>query len=76
MKRLISSIVVLLGLGLLAPPAHAQTGTARGVVLDEHGEPLADATVRMESLGSIARQYETKTNKKGEFTRVGLRAGP
>ena len=76
MKRAVSSILVLLGLGLLAPLAHGQTGAARGKVLDEQGQPIADARVLMESLGSIARQYETKTNKKGEFTRVGLRPGP
>lgn len=76
MKRALPSILVLLGLGLLAPPAHAQTGAARGMVLDEKGQPVADASVRMESLGGIARQLETKTNKKGEFTQVGLRPGP
>jgi tetratricopeptide (TPR) repeat protein len=76
MKRVVSSILVLLGLGLLAPPARAQTGAARGVVLDEQGQPIAGASVRLESLGSIARQYDTETNKKGEFTRVGLLPGP
>lgn len=76
MKRALSSILVVLGLGLLALPAQAQTGTARGLVLDEEGQPIADASVVLESLGDIARKYETKTNKKGEFTRVGLRAGP
>ena len=76
MKRAVVSILVLLGLGLLALPAHAQTGAARGKVLDEEGQPVADASVRMDSLGEIARKYETKTNEKGEFTRVGLRPGP
>ncbi len=76
MKRAVLLILVLLGLGLLALPAHAQTGTVRGMVLDEEGQPIADASVRMESLGDLSRQYETKTNEKGEFTRVGMRPGP
>ena len=76
MKRALQSVVCLLGIGLLAPLANAQTGAARGTVLDEKGQPVAGASVRMESLGGIARQFETKTNKKGEFTQVGLRPGP
>jgi tetratricopeptide (TPR) repeat protein len=76
MKRSLPSVLVLLVLGLLAPLAWAQTGAARGSVLDEKGQPVADASVRMESLGSVARQFDTKTNRKGEFTQVGLRPGP
>ena len=76
MKRSLPSALVLLVLGLLAPLAHAQTGAARGTVLDEKGQPVADAGVRMEFLGPVARQFDTKTNKKGEFTQVGLPAGP
>ena len=58
------------------PSAHAQTGAARGVVLDEQGEPSPTPPWGWSPGASIARQYETKTNKKGEFSRVGLRAGP
>ena len=46
------------------------------MVQDEEGQPIADASVRLESLGSIALKYEATTNEKGEFTRVGMRAGP
>jgi tetratricopeptide (TPR) repeat protein len=76
MKRALPPTLFLLGLGLLAPLAQAQTGAARGTVVDEQGQPVADASVRMEFLGGITRQFETKTNKKGEFTQVGLRPGP
>jgi tetratricopeptide (TPR) repeat protein len=66
------------GLGfvlLAAPQAFAQTGTARGKVLDEQGQPLADAQVVIEYQGGVTRKVETKSNKKGEYTQVGLTPG-
>ena len=76
MKRLLIAGSFLLGFALLAAPAHAQTGTARGRVLDEHGQPIVEAKVLLEFLGGVTRKYETKTSKKGEFTQVGMYPGP
>ena len=45
MKRALAAAGFLLGLALLASPAQAQTGTARGKVVDAEGKPLPDATV-------------------------------
>lgn len=61
---------------LLGSEARAQTGTARGKVLDEQGQPLLEAKVLLEYQGDVNRKYETKTNKKGEFTQVGVHPGP
>src|SRR6266511_3260519 len=76
MKRLLIAGALLLGLALVGAPAHAQTGTARGKVVDDKGQPIAEAKVLLEFTGGVTRKYETKTGKKGEFTQVGMYPGP
>jgi tetratricopeptide (TPR) repeat protein len=76
MKRALIAAGLLLGVGLLAAPAQAQTGTARGKVLDAQGQPIQDAKVTIEFQGGITRKFEVKTNKKGEFLQVGMQPGP
>jgi tetratricopeptide (TPR) repeat protein len=76
MKRALIAAGLLLGIGLLASPAQAQTGTARGKVLDAEGKPLQDAIVAIEFQGGITRKFEVKTNKKGEYMQVGMQPGP
>ncbi len=77
MKRSLVAVLFLLGLGLVAAqPAVAQTGSARGRVFDDKGQPVVDAKVLIEYQGGITRKFETKTNKKGEFMQVGMQPGP
>ena len=76
MKRALTVACLLVGLGLLSPPAQAQTGTARGKVFDAQGQPIQDAKVLIEYQGGITRKFEVKTNKKGEFMQVGMQPGP
>jgi tetratricopeptide (TPR) repeat protein len=76
MKRVLVAAGLLLGIGLLAAPAQAQTGTARGKVLDAQGQPLVDVKVTIEFQGGITRKFEIKTNKKGEYMQVGMQPGP
>ena len=76
MKRALIVAGLLLGAGLLAAPAQAQTGTARGRVLDTQGQAIPDAKVLIEFQGGITRKFETKTNKKGEYMQVGMQPGP
>jgi tetratricopeptide (TPR) repeat protein len=76
MKRTLVAAGLLLGIGLLAAPAQAQTGTARGKVLDLQGQPIPDVKVLIEFQGGITRKFETKTNKKGEYMQVGMQPGP
>lgn len=61
--------------GLLALPAAAQTGAVRGKVVDEQGQPVDGAKVEIIFKGGVTRKFETKTNKKGEYTQVGLQGG-
>jgi tetratricopeptide (TPR) repeat protein len=75
MKR--AAILLAFGAVLLVPasPARAQTGAARGKVLDDQGQPVEGAKVEIVFKGGVTRKYETKTNKKGEYTQVGLQSG-
>lgn len=68
------STLVVAALGL-ASGAFAQTGTARGKVLDEKGQPVEGVVIKIEFQGGVTRAYETKSNKKGEYTQVGLQPG-
>jgi len=75
MKRFLVAGAVLFGLALLGGEAAAQTGTARGKVVDEKDQAIEGAQILLEYQGGVTRKNETKTNKKGEFTQVGLAPG-
>jgi tetratricopeptide (TPR) repeat protein len=60
---------------LLAPAVFAQTGMARGKVVDDKGQPVAGAKVTWEFQGGVTRKGDVTTNKKGEFVQVGLQPG-
>jgi tetratricopeptide (TPR) repeat protein len=75
MKRLLVIGGLLMAVVLAGGEALAQTGTARGKVLDEKGQGIVDVKVILEFQGGVTRHYETKTNKKGEYTQVGLFPG-
>ncbi|MFN8091713.1 MAG: tetratricopeptide repeat protein [Vicinamibacteria bacterium] len=76
MKRALVAVLFLIGLGFVTAPASAQTGSCRGKVVDDKGQPVVDAKVTIEYQGGITRKFETKTNKKGEFMQVGMQPGP
>ena len=81
-------IQCVLLLALLAMP---QGGNVNGKILDREGKPLANAEIRYTHIGNFSnapdqapgsvnlsgtgRVYKTKTNKKGEFSMLGLAAG-
>ncbi|MFI5184506.1 MAG: tetratricopeptide repeat protein [Vicinamibacteria bacterium] len=75
MKRLVLAGGLFGALFFAVSDARAQTGTARGRVVDEQGQPVADAKVELDFQGGVNRKLETKTNKKGEYTQVGLHPG-
>lgn len=55
-------------------PAPAQVGVLYGKITGEDGKPLAGATVNLVSNDS-GRQYNSKTDKKGEFSLLNVPAG-
>jgi tetratricopeptide (TPR) repeat protein len=69
-------LVILLAAGLVS--AQAGRGTARlgGVVTDVSGKPVEGAQVTLSfTQGTGGAKHETKTNKKGEWSFMGLGTG-
>jgi len=75
MKRACLTAGLALLMAMATVEAQAQTGILRGKILDDEGKALEDAKVVMEYTGGVTRHQETKTNKKGEYTQVGLPPG-
>ena len=68
--------VALIASLVAAVPARAQsTGSVRGVVMDDKGQPVPDAKISIEMVGGTGRKFETKSNKKGEYIQIGLGPG-
>jgi cytochrome c-type biogenesis protein CcmH/NrfG len=72
---LAAPVFVVLAVLLAPAPALAATSGVRGIVVDEHGQPLADVEVEIEFMGKPKAVYHLKTNKKGGFVRIGLVEG-
>ena len=75
MKRALIVGGILLGLGAFSAPVEAQTGVARGKVIDSQGNGVPEATVVVEFQGEIPRKSQLKTNKRGEYMQGGLYPG-
>ena len=73
-KYFIGALAVAILLAVASVPAFAQLGELRGsVFMENNGQktPLADAKIDVYRT-DIKGQYDTKTNKKGEFVFAGL----
>ena len=76
MKRFLVAGGLIVACLLLVAEARAQgTGAARGKVLDDKGQPVEGAAIALDYQGGVTRKFTTKSNKKGEFTQVGLQPG-
>ena len=77
MKRLLVAAGLIGAFLLPGAEARAQgSGTARGKVVDDKGQPIEGASVVLDFQGGVTRKFTVKSNKKGEFTQVGLPPGP
>ena len=75
-RRLLILAIALLAAVVIATPSYAQpTGLLKGKVVDAAKKPVEGAKVVIEFQGGITRKYEVPTNKKGEYTQVGLQPG-
>ena len=71
----ILACAVLVTVALVSPATAQTTGMLRGKVLDAGGQPIVAARVTIEFKDGIARTYTVTTNKKGEYTQVGIAPG-
>lgn len=76
------SLLILIPLLLIAPAAQepapsssSSRGSVSGIVLDENGKPLSEATVYAVLEADFKRQFHTQSNDKGEFTLGNLPEG-
>lgn len=74
-RRSLILCAVVLGLSFVAQPADAQTGQAKGKVVDAKGQPVEGATVLIEATDGMGRKFTVKTNRRGEFIQIGLPPG-
>jgi tetratricopeptide (TPR) repeat protein len=76
MKRFVVAAGLIAAGLLLGVEARAQgSGTARGKVVDDKGQTVEGAAVTLDYQGGVTRKQTTKSNKKGEYTQVGLQSG-
>lgn len=75
MKKYIYSVAALFVVSMCATPLWAQMeGAIKGVVTDQAGKPIANATVRLYN-PDTGRKYDIKTNDKGEYRSIGIYIG-
>jgi tetratricopeptide (TPR) repeat protein len=75
MKRALIGGFLVLAAALLASPAEAQNGFAKGRVVDAQGQPVADASVVAVYHGELPKTSAKRTNRKGEYIHTGLYGG-
>ena len=73
-KRIcIALLAAVVALAAGSALAQGNTGNVKGKVIDEKGQPLANATLRF--TGADGKKVEVKTDKQGEFLKTGLAGG-
>jgi tetratricopeptide (TPR) repeat protein len=73
-KSLRKMVLLAASLMLVALPAMAQNRIIRGKVVNEKQEPVVGAQVWIQGT-DVKREYQVKTDKKGEFFYMGIPAG-
>lgn len=75
-RRRLATFVAVVATVALSTPAFAQsTGMVKGKVLDAQSQAVDGAKVTIEYTDGVARKFEVKTNKKGEYIQIGLQPG-
>jgi tetratricopeptide (TPR) repeat protein len=74
-RVLLLACAVLVAVAMANPVTAQSTGMVKGKVIDAKGLPVEAAQVTIEYKDGVARTYTVKTNKKGEYTQIGLVPG-
>ena len=70
------AVVAALSVLSIAVPVFAQsTAVVRGVINDDKGQPADNAKVSFDLQADTPKHFDTKTNKKGEYSQAGLPPG-
>jgi tetratricopeptide (TPR) repeat protein len=69
-KTLTTTAAALAAMLLLAGGAAAQSTMIKGRVVDGEGKPVPGATVVIEFKGGVARTFQTKSDRRGEFVQL------
>lgn len=74
-RVLLVACAVLVAVALASPAIAQSTGMVKGKVVDGKSQPVEGAKITIEFKDGISRVYTVKTNKKGEYTQIGLAPG-
>ncbi len=74
-RALLLACAVFVAFAVALPAAAQSTGQVKGQVVDVKGQPVENAKITIEYKDGGGRIYTTKTNKKGEYTQIGLTPG-
>jgi tetratricopeptide (TPR) repeat protein len=74
-RVLLLACAVFVAFAVALPAAAQSTGMVKGQVVDVKGQPVEGAKITIEYKDGGGRIYSTKTNKKGEYTQIGLTPG-
>ena len=74
-RAVLLTCAVLMTVAMVLPASAQTTGMLRGKVVDAKGQPVEGARVTIEFKDGISRTYNVKSNKKGEYTQIGLPPG-
>lgn len=74
-RAVVLACAVLLTVAIVSPATAQSTGMIRGKVVDAKGQPIDGAVITIEFKDGATRTYKPKSNKKGEYTQVGLQPG-
>lgn len=74
-RVLLVACAVLVAVAMTSPATAQSTGMVKGKVFDGKGQPIEVAKVTIEFKDGVSRVYTVKTNKKGEYTQIGLPPG-
>jgi len=74
-RALLIALAVLVAVAVAWPVSAQSTGMCKGKVVDKEGKPVEGAKITISFKDGISRNYEVKTNRKGEYIQIGLPPG-
>ncbi|HEY3382252.1 MAG TPA: tetratricopeptide repeat protein [Vicinamibacterales bacterium] len=74
-RALLVALAVLVAFAMASPGSAQSTGMVKGKIIDGQNQPVEGAKVTIDYKDGISRSYTVKSNKKGEFTQIGLPPG-